>query len=48
MDGMRLKATAHVRLSKFDENGRQIEVIEQDIELTEEEAKSICQSQQQE
>ena len=47
MDGLNLKATAKVKLIKYDENGNVIDVTEREIELTEEEAKELWHSQQQ-
>lgn len=46
-DGIGLQATAHVKLTKRDENGNIIDVIERDVELTEEEAREIWRLQQQ-
>lgn len=48
MDGLQLKATAHVKLTKVDENGNVIGIEEHDVELTEEEAKNLWHLQQQE
>lgn len=48
MDGLQLKATARVKLTKVDENGNVIGVEEHDVELTEEEAKNLWLLQQQE
>lgn len=48
MDGLQLKATAHVKLTKVDENGNVIGIEEHDVKLTEEEAKNLWLLQQQE
>lgn len=45
-DGMKLKATAHVKLAKYDEDGVIIGMEERDIELTEKEAEELWRSQQ--
>lgn len=42
----KLKATAHVKLSVFDENGQLVRIDEHEVELTEEEAKQLWLSQQ--
>lgn len=42
----KISAVAHVRLIKKDNEGNIIEVKEQDIDLTSEEAKELWQSQQ--
>ena len=47
MEGLQLKATARVKLTKLDEFGNVLGIEEHDVELTEEEAKSIWDSQQQ-
>ena len=47
MDGIKLTAKAFVKLTKLDENGKVIDVIEQEVNLTEEEAKALWHSQQQ-
>ena len=47
MDGLKLTAKAVVKLTKLDENGKVIDVIEQEVNLTEEEAKALWHSQQQ-
>lgn len=46
-EGLNLKATAHVKLTKCDELGNVIEVIEKDVELTRKEAEELWRSQQQ-
>ena len=48
MHNLPLKATAHVKLIKLDDNGNEIGVEEHEVNLTEEEAKALWQSQQQE
>lgn len=48
MENLNLTATARVKLSKIDEDGNVIEVVEQEVALTEKEAESLWQSQQQE
>lgn len=48
MDGIALRATAHVTLTKLDEHGNIVEVLENDVDLTDEEAQAIWHSQQQE
>jgi hypothetical protein len=48
MEGLQLKATAHVKISKYDEDGALIGVEEHDVELTEKEAEALWHSQQQE
>ena len=47
MEGLKLRATARVKLTKLDENGKVIEVTEQEDELTKEEAEALWHSQQQ-
>lgn len=47
-DGLRLRATARVTITKQDENGNVLGVETHDVELTEEEAKAIWDSQMQE
>jgi hypothetical protein len=47
MEGLKLRATARVKLTKLDENGKVIEVTEQEVELTKEEAEALWHSQQQ-
>lgn len=47
MDGLKLTAKAIVKLTKLDENGKVIDVIEQEVNLTEEEAKALWHSQPQ-
>lgn len=44
---LKLRATAQVKISKFDDNGNQIGVEEHTVELTEEEARTLWLSQQQ-
>ena len=46
-ESINLKAIAHAKLTKYDEFGNVIEVIEQDIELTRKEAEELWRSQQQ-
>ena len=46
-EGLQLKATARVKLTKLDENGNVIGVDEQEIDLTKEEAEALWLSQQQ-
>jgi hypothetical protein len=46
-EGLQLKATARVRLTKLDESGKVIGVEEHEVELTEEEAHTLWHSQQQ-
>lgn len=48
MDGLKLKATAKVLLTKLDENGCVIATEERCIDLTDEEAKDLWHSLQQE
>lgn len=47
MDGLNLKATAKVRITKHDENGNIIGVEEHEVDLTREEAEALWHSQQQ-
>ena len=47
-EGLPIKATAHVRLTKLDANGSVISVDEQEVTLTKEEAEVLWHSQQQE
>ena len=47
-EGLKLKATARVKLTKLDEHGNVIGTEENVVDLTEEEAKVLWQSQQQE
>lgn len=47
MEDLKLTATAVVKITKLDENGNIIEVEERTIALTEEEAKELWLSQQQ-
>lgn len=46
-EGLQLKATATVRLTKLDETGNVIDVEEHTVDLTEEEATALWHSQQQ-
>lgn len=46
-EGLRLVATARVKLSKFDEHGKLISTEEHDVELTDKEAEAIWLSQKQ-
>ena len=46
-EGVQLKATARVKLSKFDEHGNLVGAEEHEIELTKEEADSIWHLQMQ-
>lgn len=48
MEGLNLKATAKVTLTKLDENGQVIGVEEREINLTKEEASELWHSLQQE
>lgn len=48
MDGLTLKATARVKITKLDESGNIVGVEEHEVGLTEEEAKALWHSQQQE
>lgn len=45
---IKLNATARVKLVKLDADGKEIEVKEQEINLTEEEVAALCHLQQQE
>lgn len=47
-EGLELKATARVTLTKLDENGKIIGVEEHDVDLTKEEANALWHSLQQE
>lgn len=47
MEGLNIKATAVVKLTKLDADGKVIGVEEQKIELTEKEAEALWHSQQQ-
>lgn len=47
MEGLKLKATAKVMLTKLDENGRVIGVEEHSVDLTEKEADDLWHSLQQ-
>lgn len=47
-ENVQLRATAHVKLTKLDENGCIIGVEEHEVALTEEEAMELWQLQQQE
>ena len=44
---LQLQAVAHVKLTKLDDKGNIIEVVENTVELTEEEAEALWHSQQQ-
>lgn len=46
-EGLNLKATAHVKITKLDEAGNVCEVIEKDVELTQKEAEEVWRLQQQ-
>lgn len=46
-EGLPIKATARVRLTKIDDTGKVIGVEEHDVELTPEEAETLWHSQQQ-
>lgn len=46
-EGITLKATAHVKLVKYDENNNIVEVVDSEIELTEKEAQEVWRLQQQ-
>lgn len=48
MDNISLKATAKVKLTKLDEYGNVVDIEEHEVNLTEEEVKSLWHSQQQE
>jgi hypothetical protein len=48
MEGLNLKATAKVTLTKLDENGKVIGVEQREIDLTKEEASELWRSLQQE
>jgi len=48
MEGVNLKATAKVTLTKLDENNQVIGVEEREIDLTKEEARELWHSLQQE
>ena len=48
MDSISIKATAKVRLIKKDADGNVVDIKEQEIALTEKEAKELWHSQQQE
>lgn len=47
-EGLNISATARVKLTKLDEKGNVVEVIEKDVDLTREEAQALWHSQQQE
>lgn len=47
MDGLNLKATAKVKLTKIDEAGQIVGVEEHQVDLTEKEAEALWLSQQQ-
>lgn len=46
MEGINLKATAHVKITKQDEHGNVIGVEEHKVSLTREEAEALWHSQQ--
>lgn len=46
-EGLNLKATARVTLTKLDENGSVVGTEEHEVELTKEEAEALWHSQQQ-
>lgn len=48
MEGLQLKATAYVKLTKLDDAGNIIGVEEREVNLTEEEANELWHLQQQE
>lgn len=48
MDGIKLRATARVKLTKLDEEGNVVDTDVKEIDLTDEEAKALWLSQQQE
>lgn len=48
MDGLNLKASAKVKVTKKDQHGNVIGVEEHEVDLTKEEAEALWQSQQQE
>lgn len=48
MEGLTLKATAAVLLTKYDEHGNVIEVVEHEVDLTKEEADALWHSLPQE
>lgn len=45
-EGLQLKATARVKLTKKDSDGNIIDITEREVNLTEEEAKRLWDSQQ--
>lgn len=47
-EGLQLTAKAKVKLTKLDEHGKIIEVIENEVDLTRKEAEALWLSQQQE
>lgn len=47
MDGLNIKATAKVKITKLDDKGLVVGVEEHEVTLTEEEAEALWQSQQQ-
>lgn len=47
MDGLNLKATAKIKITKLDESGKVIGVEEHEVDLTREEAEALWHSQQQ-
>lgn len=47
MEDIKLKATAKVKITKLDDKGNVIEIEERTVALTEEEAKKLWLSQQQ-
>lgn len=47
MEDIKLKATMKVKVTKLDEHGNVIEIEEREVALTEEEAKELWLSQQQ-
>lgn len=46
MEGINIRATAKVKLTKLDDNGNVVGIEEKDITLTEEEAEALWRSQQ--
>ena len=47
MEGLKLKATAEVKITKLDENGKVLDVEKHIVNLTDEEAVALWHSQQQ-
>lgn len=47
MDGIQLTAKANVKLTKLDDKGNIVDTIEQEVDLTREEAEALWHSQQQ-